>query len=465
MSVRMIVGMLVIALSLLMVKATALDLGDPAPPLNVQEWLKGGPVDELNSDTIYVIEFWATWCPPCRTSIPHLSELQRLYRDKGVVVIGLSDEDTDTIREFVTEAGDAMDYRVGRDADNQMWDTYAAPFGADSIPYAVVVDTEGRLVWQGHPMDGLDEVLAHLVEGTFDADAAREISAQRQLDAEYAELLDVWAQQYYILATYGRDTAGADAVGAEILAHGDASPRILSMLAWDILTDEDLEYRNTAFALELAERARELTDDEDPDVIDTYARALYETGRVEEAIRQQNRAIALSDDEDFTQMLQEHLEEYTQGTVHADMELSHDSALHELATQYAVLAATGTDYDDAQALGEQILADESGDHGVLNKLAWFILTEDDLEIRDLQLALALAHKAAELTNQSDADVLDTYALALFLTGDVRQAIVQQDKALEICNDDDLREGIESRGALYRAVRDQNRAQQPEILNV
>src|SRR4030095_13932645 len=47
-----------------------------------------------------LIEFWATWCGPCRQSIPHLNALYKKYKDKGLVIVGVTDEDNVTIRRF-----------------------------------------------------------------------------------------------------------------------------------------------------------------------------------------------------------------------------------------------------------------------------------------------------------------------------------------------------------------------------
>src|SRR4051794_7325019 len=64
--------------------------------------LRGKPV---------VVEFWATWCGPCRKTIPHLAELHKKYKDSGLVIVGLTDEPKDKVEEFTKKI--EMPYVVG----------------------------------------------------------------------------------------------------------------------------------------------------------------------------------------------------------------------------------------------------------------------------------------------------------------------------------------------------------------
>lgn len=68
-----------------------LEIGSVAPPLSIAQWINGEAIDGFNMGQVYVVEFWATWCGPCRTSMPHLSQLQDQYGEE-VNFVGVTRE-------------------------------------------------------------------------------------------------------------------------------------------------------------------------------------------------------------------------------------------------------------------------------------------------------------------------------------------------------------------------------------
>ena len=113
-----------------------------------------------------MVEFWATWCPPCRASIPHLTELQAKYAEK-VTFVGVSQEEAGVVKEFVGQQGDNMDYNVAIDTTGQVGKGYMGAFQQSGIPCAFVVDGTGRVVWHGHPLDSIEDVLDQVLAGTY----------------------------------------------------------------------------------------------------------------------------------------------------------------------------------------------------------------------------------------------------------------------------------------------------------
>lgn len=140
-------------------------LGDAAYPLAGLTWVKGDPVT-IAPGKVYVVEFWATWCPPCVKSIPHLTELQAKYGDR-VVFVGVSNEDVATVRPFVAGKGDRMAYAVAVDPAGNVVNGYMTAFQQRTIPAAFIVNTEGRIIWRGNPLGDLEAVLDQVLAGTY----------------------------------------------------------------------------------------------------------------------------------------------------------------------------------------------------------------------------------------------------------------------------------------------------------
>jgi peroxiredoxin len=87
---------------------------------------------------VLVMDFWATWCPPCRESVPELKDLTKRYQAEKLVLISVSaDKDEDAWHEFVSKKH--MDWLQYRDSDHQLLDS----FGIDRFPTYLVIDGDG----------------------------------------------------------------------------------------------------------------------------------------------------------------------------------------------------------------------------------------------------------------------------------------------------------------------------------
>jgi thiol-disulfide isomerase/thioredoxin len=170
----------------------SVNIGDSAPPMRLRSWLKGVPVQGFEKGTVYVVEFWATWCLPCKAEIPHLSAMAHEYKDKvtfiGVDVYEKRTTSLEKIKAFVDSMGNRMDYKVTAEDSNFMaagW-LYASGEQVHGIPRSFVVNAEGRLAWIGHPKD-LAKVLPKIVNNSWDI---KEASAKRISDMRLRELDD-----------------------------------------------------------------------------------------------------------------------------------------------------------------------------------------------------------------------------------------------------------------------------------
>lgn len=315
-----------------------LGVGDPAPSLKISEWVKGEPVTEFQKGRVYVVEFWATWCPPCKKSIPHLTELQEKHKG-SVTVIGISAKDgngetIEKVRSYVEKAGDTMAYTVAFDDGSQTNRAYMVAARQRGIPAAFVVDQEGKIAWIGHPMSGLDAVLEKLTAGTFNAGAdakgealAREIRTEiqegRHDDAmvKIDELVALDAARYgqyaaykfaYILAKKS-DRAGAYAYARQASAGPiKENAAALSGIAQAIVADPEKPMRDLDLALELARQGVAVSKEKDAGALESLALVCHEKGLRDEAVSTQKKAIALSRPEKRGEM-EKSLAKYEQG--------------------------------------------------------------------------------------------------------------------------------------------------------
>jgi cytochrome c biogenesis protein CcmG/thiol:disulfide interchange protein DsbE len=96
---------------------------------------------------VVILDFWASWCSPCRASMPTLHALWEQYRDRGVVLLGVSLDRTES-------AGNSYIQANGFDDMIAVWDshqTVAALYGISGIPHTLIIDADGIIRFANHP--------------------------------------------------------------------------------------------------------------------------------------------------------------------------------------------------------------------------------------------------------------------------------------------------------------------------
>jgi thiol-disulfide isomerase/thioredoxin len=105
-----------------------------APDLHGNQWTLAG-----ERGSIVLVNFWASWCPPCRAETPGLVRFADAHRSQGVKVVGISlDEDHDAVRRFVADF--RVPYTIVLPADSS-----ALSSSISSLPTSFLLDREGRI--------------------------------------------------------------------------------------------------------------------------------------------------------------------------------------------------------------------------------------------------------------------------------------------------------------------------------
>ena len=336
-------------------QANTLKVGDQAPDTRPEIQIQGEPVKTFEKGKIYIFECWATWCPPCVASIPHLNELHRKMGPKGVVITGVnvwegekSPEAAEKVRDFVKSKGDKMSYAVAI-GGNQFMKDWLEAARVEGIPHAFIVDGNGKLIWEGHPAELNEEMLGDMITGTFSpaksetqsTEAEKQINIARE---KFTQLDQALAKKDWALAEkiapeliallpeknreevkrwlefkidYGKGDQAKIYGHLEKMAEEKKSdPNILNEIAWDIITNPLFEKDvNLALAEKCATQATQITKEENPEILDTLARIRFMQGKQELAIHLQEKAIAKASYTTLKEELQSTLESYQKGVL------------------------------------------------------------------------------------------------------------------------------------------------------
>lgn len=312
-----------------------LKVGSDAPPLVAERWFKGKPVDKFEKGHVYIVEFWATWCGPCRASMPHLSAIARKFKNKATVIgfdvrelIAGADQQGDYITKvanFVKNLGDGMDYTVAADVRaGTTWDNWMKAAGLGGIPASFVVDQEGKIAWIGHPANGLEEITALVIDGKLN-DGTREevkttLAAQNKKSKELKESLDklkadgetekaiAVADQLIGSAIFGKSgfittkfellsktqPAKAEKFIREIMKDCADDPLTLQGVGTALM--ESSKKSDKALGVKVMEQAIARCAPDDPYAHISLASVYYKNGDLKKAVATQERVVAILED-------------------------------------------------------------------------------------------------------------------------------------------------------------------------
>lgn len=325
--------------------SNAMTIGSKAPAIDIEHWVSDNDgayehTTALKSDRVYVIEFWATWCGPCISAMPHIADVQKEYGDK-VQVISVSDEDTKTVDKFLkrkvrgkkdmTYAELTKGYCLTTDPDKSVKNDYFRAAGRTGIPCAFIVGKTGYVEWIGHPMK-MDKPLESIVNGKWDreehlveykkeqAARAEESKKRQKVSAGFKELQGLIVQEdkkeaiekidemledksFARLHNYLKGTRvglmvsgnldGADEAAKKFIADNSDNVQAMSVFTKAVLQEKkNGKVKDDLFAEALKAAASVVdTQPTNSSSLYTYAQFLKENDQLDKAIEIQEKAV------------------------------------------------------------------------------------------------------------------------------------------------------------------------------
>ncbi len=326
--------------------------GDPAPGLFLSRWIQGEPMESVPPGSVTVVVFWASWCDASQSAIPTLNSAQRESAKLGTRVVAISARDAEgespASVQALLQAGTAKpEFSVAFDERRRTTHAWLDAADQEYIPTAFIVDRSAKIAWIGSPLwppGEFQEALAATVAGEFgpaqrkklherwenfvgrvrtleaDAQLARLNGRVEDASRLYDELtsLNTRNAPAYVLAKFemlltppNEDKAYEFARGA-ITGPLRDDATALNEVAWSILDTDGLTKRDFKLALLAAQRAAELSHEQDAAILDTTARAYQCLGDLNRAIAFQARAVELAGDDPDHEDYATRLAEYRQ---------------------------------------------------------------------------------------------------------------------------------------------------------
>lgn len=132
--------------------------GKPVPNVSFESLKNPGTKISLQDlrGKVVLIDFWATWCAPCRETMPFIQSLQDKFAAKGLQIVAVSQEDRAIVDRF--EKSSPYSYPVFLDTDGSV----NRVFKVETIPRTILIDKNGNVVADGHPLEIKDKIESSL---------------------------------------------------------------------------------------------------------------------------------------------------------------------------------------------------------------------------------------------------------------------------------------------------------------
>lgn len=272
-------------------------VGSRAADIDIKHWIHGGhaavkPFRTFEPGKVYVLAFWASWCPYSREAIPLLASLQQAHAVDGLTVIAISDEPPAVVNAFIADTpGDehtladaARCFVLASDPDGSVFGDYMEEVSSVGIPTVFIVGRQGVIEWVGDPED-IEEPLQKVLADSWDR-------AEFANSMKRIEDIRAGAENIERLLVDGRAPDAVVAYAKLVAAHENDAQGLneVAWLACELSRGQPLpeEFANAAIAA--VQRGLDLEPD-NGNSLDTLAHLQAMQGDLHAAISTQKRAV------------------------------------------------------------------------------------------------------------------------------------------------------------------------------